>query len=222
MLAEIRELQGIRKSLIAEKIGVHPSSVGRLEAGIPALSAEYISKICAILSINEAFLYEKSDYPFLPQSFLIFRVKGLKVRFRPLGWLELLSKYTSKLKVLLLLPMNKENVVAACVQDDKDSVFLISVEIPTSYKTVFEYRRKQPEDKIDVVANGYFDAPNVLSHRHSFSDIATYPRDMIQSMIEDAFASSLTIEERNLIRIVRKNKIPIEKMIECAKIRKNL
>ncbi|MBU4491042.1 MAG: helix-turn-helix domain-containing protein, partial [Euryarchaeota archaeon] len=189
MIAEIQDLLGIRKSEIARALDVHPSSVGRTEAGIPALSGEYISRICAMLSINEDFLYESADYPFLPESFLIFKVRGLKNRLRHLGWLELLISCSTNLKVLLLLRRKRDSVVAVCVQDDRNSVFLISIEIPLSFKTVFEYVRKQPKEKVRIIAQEYFDSLDILSPHHSFSDIAHYQRDTIESMIEDAFAS---------------------------------
>jgi transcriptional regulator with XRE-family HTH domain len=215
-LSIVRELQAIPKSEIAKRLGVHPSSVGRTEAGIPALSSEYISTMCKILSINESFLYEKTTYPFSPKSFLKFYVRGLSSRLKPLKWLEFLADYSENLKLLLLLRRKSDNVVAACVEDDKNSVFLISVEIPLSFKTVFEYTRKQPERKVRVAAREFFDSPNILSPHTSFSDIAHYPRNLVESMIEDAFAEFLSDKEKELIKVIRQNSSPIKKMIEYA------
>jgi transcriptional regulator with XRE-family HTH domain len=216
-LSEIRDLQGVTKAEIAKKLGVHPSSVGRIEAGVPALSGEYVAKICAMLSVNEDFMSGKTDYPFLPKSYLILKVRGLNNRLRPLGWLELLISFSKRLEILLLLRRNKDTVVAACVKDDRDSVFLISIEIPLLFKTIFEYTRKQPEGKIQITAEEYFDSPNTVSFHGSFSDIAHYPKDLVESMIEDALAGLLSDKEKELIKVVRKKDVPIEKMIEYAK-----
>lgn len=216
-LLEIRKLLGISQTELARELGVHHSSIARVEAGVPALSAEYIHKLCVMLSINETFLYEKSDYPFLPKSFLVFKVRGLSSRLRPLSWLDLLMKYSRGLKVLLLLRRKTDNVVTACVKDYRDSLFLVSIEFPLPFKNVFEHVGKQPEEKILLHAKEFFDRLNVLSPLRSFEDIAHYPRKMIDSMIEEAFEDVLSEKEKELIRTIRRNKIPVEKMIEQAK-----
>ncbi|MFI5294336.1 MAG: helix-turn-helix domain-containing protein [Thermodesulfovibrionales bacterium] len=215
-LAEIRNLLGITKAEVAVRLGVNGSSVARKEAGIPALSDDYIPQICAMLSVNEAFLSGKTSYPFLPNSFSIFHVKGLKNRISPLGWLNLLITYSENIKLLLLLRRKSDNVVAACVKDDKDSVFLISVEIPLLFKTVFEYIGKQAEGKVRVTEKECFDSPNIASP-HTFSDIAHYSRDLVESMIEDAFADVLSDKEKELVKFIRGKNVPIEKMIDYAK-----
>ncbi len=213
-LLQIAELAGISQSKMANELGKNQSSVSRVFGGIPALSAEYISRICEMLQINENFLHEKSDYPFLPGSFVKFKIGGLKARRQPFTWFELLANVSQSLKVLLLLSEKKGNVVVACVKDDKGSIFLVSVEIPLPLRSVFAYAQKYSTKKIILKAEFFFD-PRVLGPYRSVDDfIASYDKNAVDTLIEDSLLDVLTPQEKKLIRIVRRKKIPIEKIIE--------
>jgi len=212
---EIAKFQGISQSEIARRLDVHQSSVSRALGGVPAVGPERILKkeICSMLSIDEEFLSEKSNYPFLPTSFVRFRIRGLKARRHPLAWLELLNNYSEELKVLLFLQENLKRVEVACVKDNKDSIFFVFIEIPVSREKFFDYVGKGRQNKVFVVVNEFFDSTTVGLYR-SADDIADYDYGTLDSLIKEAFSYILTDTERRLIQVVRENKVSIEKVIE--------
>ena len=139
LLNQIRKLQGISQQDIAQKIGVGRTTVAQYEAGAPAIGAVKTKLLCDVLSMNEEFLSNRSNYPFKPGSFLRFYIKVLLHRFRPLTWLDLLCRHTEKLNILLLTRGKKGNIAVTCIKDDRDSVFLVFVEVPLLLMEVSSY-----------------------------------------------------------------------------------
>lgn len=220
-VSDIRQLRGLSQREIARRLGVNQSSVARAEAGIPALSPEYLKQMSAIIAIDLNFLEEKKEYPFVVGSFSLFRVRGLRYRLHPLKWLEVLSTYTEELRVLLLLRRHSSDVLAACVKDDKNSIFLVEVAVPLTYKTVFDFvnqARGKSKTEIYVAGKEYFDARGVAgpAARRSFAGIENFTRAQIESMIEDTFAELFTDDEKKLIADLRRLKIAPSKMSEYA------
>lgn len=220
ILKKVRELQGITQIEIARKLGIDQTSINKIENNISALNKEYISKICKILSINEEFLYNKSDYLFIPKSFLKFRVKGLKARVSPFAWLDLISGYSSAARVLLLVRENKASVLCACVKDDRDSIFFVRIDIPLTFQKVFDYIKELPNNKRDnipVLVKSFFDRLDVAGIYHSFDAIAHYDRNAVNSLIEEAFVEVLTDKEKELILKIREKSIDPHILIRYIK-----
>jgi transcriptional regulator with XRE-family HTH domain len=203
-LLETRKLQNLSQDEIAVKLGINQSSVARAEVGIPAISAEYITQMCNILSVNPDFLKDKSGYPFEPGAFIKFYIKGLSARARPLAWMDLLMQYTEKINILILLREKNNNVFAVCAKDDKDTVFLISVDVPLTRKAVFDQMEKQ-----------YKKAGSYIVSEHFFftPDLENWSREDIENLIDKAFADVLSNEEKKLIKLIREKKIPIETLL---------
>lgn len=222
ILKKVREFQGIRQTEIARQLGINQVSVAQIENNIPALNKDYISKICKILSIDEEFLYNKSDHLFIPNSFLKFRVKGLKARVSPLAWLDLILKYSNAAKVLLLTRENKTSVLTACVKDDRNSIFFVRIDIPLTFQKVFDYIRELPKNKsskIPVSVKSFFDSLDVASPStyRSFDGIAHYDRNAVNSLIEEAFVELLTDKEKELILKIREKSIDPHILIQHIK-----
>ena len=213
LVSQIRKLQGISQSELAKRISVNPSSIARWEAGIPAIADGYISKACEILSIDKNFLTGESDYPFKPGAFIKFYVEGLPYRLRPLIWLDLLFEYTENFKILFLIKIDKGNVVAACAKDNRGSIFLVSIEVPLKWKEVFDYTKKYSDkkEKINIATEYFFGIQDELVFSKSFSYLLVeQSKEDIEKKIDQVFADILSDEERKLIELIRRKKIPIE------------
>jgi transcriptional regulator with XRE-family HTH domain len=219
ILSEMRKLQNISRDEIAKKLGINQSSVARAEVGIPAISAEYITQMCNILSVNPDYLKDKSDYPFIPGAFIKLHIKGLSARIRPLAWLDLLLKYTKRIDILLLLQEGKGNVVAACAKDDKDTVFLVSVDIPLTREYVLNCPdpRFIKSEKVRMAINYFFHAHGKLDFYKSFASLDKMSKEDIENLIDKAFADVLSNEEKKLIKLIREKKIPINNVFDLAK-----
>ncbi len=218
IVVQIRKLQNISQAELAKKTGVNQSSIARWEAGIPAIADEYISKTCEILSIKKSFLDGKTDYPFKHAAFIKFFIKGLSYRLHPFAWLEMLLQY-SDLKILLLLREDTDKVIAACVQDDHGSIFLISIEIPLTWKDFFDFQNQystKGTHKALITTKHFFSAKGTLGLYHFFNDIVKFSRDDIARKIEEAFSDVLSDEEKKLIAFTRENKIPADIMTKLS------
>ena len=136
------------------------------------------------------------------------------MRSRPFAWLDLLLKYSQKLKILLLLKSLKERVEVACIKDTHGSVFLVFIGIPISWKSFFDYASKEGlEDRVVMVAKHFFDAASAGFYQ-SADDISHYNMTDVDSLMEEAFSEFLTEDERQLIRVARATNIPIKKIID--------
>jgi len=219
ILKKVRELQDITQSEIALRLAVDQTSVVKIENNIPALTREYIVRVCKILSIDENFLEGKSNYLFLPKSFLKFRISGIKARISPLAWLDLILSYSNTAKVLLLTRENKPQLVGACIKDDRNSIFFVRIEIPLTFQKVFDYVNDLPESKRDtiyILAKSFFMHPehHLIS---SFDDIAHYDREAVNSLIENAFVEVLTEKEKELILKIREKNIDLNFLLKNLK-----
>lgn len=210
-LIDIGDFQGISQSKIARKLGVNQSSVSRKIAGIPALSSEYKTPICEILSVDNKFLDGLSDYPFLPGAFVKFRIRGLRARRRPLAWLKLLCQHARHLDVLLLLKEDNTHVAVACVKDDRESIFFVFVEIPLRMQGVSDLISTQPKDKVRFKAITYFDSTTLGFHRNAH-DIEHYERNTVDFLIDDSMLDVLSDEEKDIIRDIRKKRPDLNKL----------
>jgi transcriptional regulator with XRE-family HTH domain len=56
-----REIKGFSQEYVASKIGIETVNYGRIERGQAKLSVERLIKICKILELNPAELFEKNE-----------------------------------------------------------------------------------------------------------------------------------------------------------------
>ena len=57
-LKEIRLSEGLTQEALAEKVGIHPTYVGKLEAGKSNLSVKLLFKISRALNVNLAQVFD--------------------------------------------------------------------------------------------------------------------------------------------------------------------
>ena len=57
-LKEIRLSEGLTQEALAEKVGIHPTYVGKLEAGKSNLSVKLLFKISRALNINLSQIFD--------------------------------------------------------------------------------------------------------------------------------------------------------------------
>jgi len=217
-LSEIRALQGISVAAVATMLGVSAPSVSRFEVGIPAISADtYLPQICSMLSINPDFLNGKTDYPFIPGSFLRFYVRGLKSRVYSLAWLEVIMKYAEKVDLICLLRRKNNNIVAVVAKDNQGSIFLISIEIPLPVKTLFDCLRERyasdSKHKADATAIEYFDSKGELGVT-PIEDLKNFNKLSCEALIERELSKVLSESEQRLIAKIRKANMSADEAIE--------
>ncbi len=218
-LAEIRELRGFRRSDIAARLKVHPSSVGRLEAGVKSLNEEHIKKICAILGINKTF-FPDGDYPFTPGGFSLFKVMGsLKYLASPFRWLNPFIEYCTGIQCILLTEGKKAH--AALIRDDRGFLALIRIirlNLP-DWQDAYHFWEKLPDGqrkKILILTQtdiGSFLRELDQEEKAKFfvqesEDILPSTREKIEQFIDHTLRyQALNEDEAEVLRIIRKNKI---------------
>ncbi len=57
-LKEIRLTEGLTQEALAEKVGIHPTYVGKLEAGKSNLSVKLLFKISRALNVNLSQVFD--------------------------------------------------------------------------------------------------------------------------------------------------------------------
>jgi hypothetical protein len=220
LIINFASLQGITQTQLSQWIDVKQSSVSRASGGLKSVSLDKFAIICSRLGIDPDFLHDKSDYPFIPHTFLKFSIGGVKHSLQPFSWLKLLLNYSQKLTILLLLQKKNDRVEAVCMKDHRGTVFFVTITTKIYMQDFFDFFKNRPQDGITLLAKPFFDNKSAGLYRTA-SDIASFDRSSIDKLIKTALLDILTEEERTLIKTIRESGVPIVDILQSIKKKKS-